>query len=358
MGLISLGIRHFRNLSAVDLEPSGGINVISGPNASGKTSLLEAIYFLGRARSFRTSRFDRLVESGAEQLQVFGRLEADTAPLALGIERSRRETQIRIGGRSVSAVSALAAVLPLQLVHPNSHRLLEEGPQYRRRFLDWGVFHVEPAFFPAWQRYQRALRQRNAALRSDQSFTYASAWDQELVDAATAIDAVRRRYVKRLGPRVAVFTERLAAIEHVTLAYRSGWPEAVELAAALQESRHRDREAGHTTVGPHRADLQVNVGGVRAAGRVSRGQQKLLVGALLLAQAALFHESTGKTSLILVDDLAAELDAGNRRRFMDLLTALPAQSFVTAIDPESLLADYSGSARVFHVEHGRLQEMV
>lgn len=358
MGLISVGIRHFRNLSAVDFEPSPEVNVVFGRNASGKTSLLEAVYFLGRARSFRTHRVDRLVQNGADQLQVFGRLSAEAGTVPLGVERSRQETRIRIGGQAVSAVSALAAALPVQLVHPNSHRLLEEGPQYRRRFLDWGVFHVEPAFFPAWQRYQRALRQRNAALRKDQPSRSVSAWNQELVEAAAVIDSARRRYVERLGPQMAAFTERLAEIEGVALKYRGGWPEAVQFGVALEEAARRDRDARHTTVGPHRADVRVNVGDVAAAGRVSRGQQKLLVAALLLAQAMLFNESTGQRSLILVDDLAAELDADHRRRFMGLLKGLPAQSFVTAIDVESLSADDIGPARVFHVEHGQLREMV
>lgn len=165
MSLRRLEVRDFRCIAATDLEFDGRCNLISGANATGKTSLLEAIFFLGRGRSFRTARNETLIRKGAEELLLTGRFEAGESIRPVGVRYSREGFEARAGGNRIGSLAELASILPVQAIDPEVHRLVEDGPQERRRYLDWGVFHVEPRFVEQWRRYQRALKQRNAALR-------------------------------------------------------------------------------------------------------------------------------------------------------------------------------------------------
>ncbi len=353
LGLQRLHIQNLRNLASVDISPAPGVNLIFGANASGKTSLLEAIYVLSRGRSFRTRRFERLVRHGETRYTVFGRIADQGRTRAAAIERSKDSLRVRVDGQDLDSLAPLAALLPVQILHPNSHKLLEEGPHFRRQYLDWGVFHVEHGFYDYWQRYQRALRQRNAALRTG---TPAESWEPELVQAGTAIDDLRRRYLEQLAPLVSEVADLLLDFPPLRLEYLQGWSRERTLADAISQSRGQDRERGFTFAGPHRADLRVTVDGVNAAETASRGQQKLLVSALVCAQCVLFQTRSGRHPILLVDDLAAELDRERRERFVAQLQSLSAQVFVTAIEPEALtfLDRYKG----FHVEHGAVREVL
>jgi len=339
----------------VDIAPSPDLNLILGSNGAGKTSVLEALYLLGRGRSFRTARIERVVGSDGSTLTVIGRVEDRGQTVPVGIERGRNVLRIRIGGRDATGMAELAQTFPVQLIQPNSHKLLEEGPRYRRQFLDWGVFHVEPVFYPAWQRFQRALRQRNAALRARQD---ERPWDPELLAAADALDSARRTYLEELLPLVTAYVDRILGLDGVTLRYAPGWPQDMSLSDALHNHRQRDRDQGFTVYGPHRADLRVQINGAPVQERVSRGQQKMLVAAMVLAQATVFNAKTGRQGALLVDDVAAELDATHRGRLLGLLCELPMQLFVTAIEEAGLLDEFSRPAKVFHVERGEVREVV
>src|SRR5512145_3033326 len=187
MSLRHLDVRDFRCIASAELDFDDRCNLISGPNASGKTSLLEAIFFLGRGRSFRTPRTETLIRKGAEELLVAGKLAAGGRAPPLGVRYSRDGFEARAGGARIGSLAELAVTMPVQAIDPEVHRLVEEGPQERRRYLDWGVFHVEPRFVEQWRRYQRALKQRNAALRSDQPEAVVRAWDPELIDSGQII---------------------------------------------------------------------------------------------------------------------------------------------------------------------------
>jgi DNA replication and repair protein RecF len=356
MILRRLKLSNVRNLRAVEIEPCGSLNVLYGANASGKTSLLEAIHILGRARSFRGGRIEGAVGHGAGRLTVFGELEGEQGRMAVGVERGP-ELRVRVGGRDVATVGELAACLPLLVINPDSHRLLEEGPRYRRQFLDWGVFHVEQGFFATWARFQRALRQRNAALRSSAPAT-AAAWDAELTASAEQIDAWRAQYLGRLQPLLPAYVTPLSGLEALQLDYLRGWPAGEPYAEALRRSATRDAGLGYTHYGPHRADVVIRVGEVPAQEWVSRGQQKALVTALRLAQAALLREWRGERCLLLVDDLAAELDPTNRERLLRLLQGLGGQVFLTAIERGAVAAEWWAPRKLFHVEHGQVREVV
>src|SRR5579883_2937554 len=307
MALRRLQVTDFRCLQRVEIELDPAYTLISGPNASGKTSVLEAAYLLGRGRSFRTRRLEPLIRAGAAQLQVFGEALIGERRLPLGVETAEGRLRARIGGERAPSLAALAAAFPVQIIDPEVHRLIEEGPAWRRRFLDWGVFHVEPPFIGDWQRFHQALKQRNAALRAAAPATVVAAWDGELVRTGEAVSAARARYVERLEATAAGLARRLLGQE-LRLSYRSGWLSTLSLSEALVRSAEADLEAGTTRAGPHRADLVLQLAGQAVRDRVSRGQQKLLAATLLLAQIELFPRESNIRPTLLLDDPAAELD--------------------------------------------------
>jgi len=351
MPLTWLQVEQFRCLERVEVDLDPGFNLFVGANASGKTSLLEALFFLGRGRSFRTRRLDHLIRQGQKAFLVVGRAEEAGRQATLGIRGSREGTEIRVAGRAAQSAAELAEHFPPQVIDPEIHKLLEEGPGRRRRFLDWGVFHVEHAFLPTWQRYHKALRQRNAALKQELPDVSVTVWDTEIAEAGEQLGRQRREYLDRLREPLSRMGQQLLGAD-ATLVYHQGWPEELGLAASLERDLDRDRRYKATQHGPHRADIIVRVGGHAARDRVSRGQQKLLAAGLTLAQLELQEAERPGRSALLLDDPAAELDAANLERLLACVRALPVQLLVT-----SLRADVAGlpaGGRMFHVEQGRV----
>lgn len=355
MKLAQLWIENFRNLSSVELQPASGVNVIFGSNAAGKTSLLEAIHFLARVRSFRTTRPQQLIRQGSEALTVRAALEeAEGRRTTVAVRRSSDRTDVRIDGQEVRSLSELAWHIPLQVVNSESQRLLLDGPQVRRSFIDWGVFHVEHAYYDHWRRYDRALRQRNRALRAGDE-RLARSWEPELDHQATAVTELRSAFVSSVVARARPMLELWLPAEELSFEYRRGWAAGRTLMESFESGRGREREAGYTMYGPHRADLVVRANAMDAQHRLSRGQQKLLVMALLLGSAEALHAERG--ALLLLDDLPAELDEARRRDVLDLLVSSGAQTFVTATHRDAVPIARA-SAKWFHVEHGSYHEVV
>ncbi|HRF62247.1 MAG TPA: DNA replication/repair protein RecF [Candidatus Competibacter sp.] len=362
MRVVSLDIVGFRNLRQVSLACAPSLNLLIGPNASGKTSLLEALYFLGRGRSFRTRQPRELIETDAPAFRVVAAM-ADGAGrrVPVGIERSPRELTARVDGAPTRSLAELARQVPVLLLNPDSHRLLEDGPQLRRRFMDWGLFHTEPGFLDAWRRYSVALRHRNAALRTGGTDRLVDAWDGELAAVAAIIDRLRQSFCKALENALEPLAAATLGEVSVRVDYRRGWPlepPERDFATWLHTGRAGDRQQAHTRLGPHRADFSVRVAGRPSVENLSRGQQKLLVIALVLAQAELYRLRLGDACILLIDDLPAELDAGNRARVIRALAALDSQLFVTAIEPGLLEDTAWPQARAFRLASGEVSELI
>ncbi len=355
MALENLKIQGFRCLTNVELELDPARNLISGPNASGKTSLLEAVFFLSRARSFRTAYLEQLVQDGAGECVVAGRIRDVSRETSLGVRCSRSKTEARIAGEPVKSLADLAQALPVQVIDPDIHKLLEEGPARRRRFLDWGVFHVEPGFLEIWRRYQKALRQRNAALRQGGDRKATKPWEIELIEAGNLIQDARARQIKALRPAVGGCAEELLDAS-VELELRAGWGRDCSFQEALEKSWTRDRQYQATQVGPHRADLTVRFLGKGAKNRVSRGQQKMLASALLLGQLDVLKNALATDRILLVDDPAAELDMAYLERLMTAIQKRDLQLLITALEPE--ITGLSGDFARFHVEQGKVSKVV
>jgi len=333
---VSLGrlqVTDFRCLQSAELDLDPHFTLISGANASGKTSVLEAIYVLGRGRSFRTRRLEHLIRHGAERFVVFGEVGTVNRRVPMGVQGSRAGIRAQIDGDKPSSLAELALQLPVQIIDPEVHHLIEEGPSRRRRFLDWGVFHVEQSFVGHWQRYQQVLMQRNAALKARQPRGIVSVWDSDLVRSGELLTAARSRYVAALSPHAELIGRNLLDME-LSLGYRSGWPKDQTMAEALHQGWNHDQEAGATQIGPHRAELGIRLDGIPVKDRISRGQQKLLAAALLIAQIKLFPEGSPVQPSLLLDDPAAELDDERLGGLIREVSSQAVQLIVTTLHGE------------------------
>ncbi|NLY59548.1 MAG: DNA replication/repair protein RecF [Gammaproteobacteria bacterium] len=360
MPLKRVTVTGVRNLQPVTLHPSPRINLIYGANGSGKSSFLEAIHLLGLARSFRSTRLQPVIQHGEQQCTVFGEVQQPSGLTnSIGITRSKQaDYQIRIDGQTVRSIAQLAETLPLQLINPESFRLLEGAPKQRRQYLDWGVFHVEHQFLPAWQRLQKSLKQRNSLLRRGRiQRSMLVPWETELVSAAERIDDFRRDYLQRLKPVFEEILARLVPLDDLTLSYYRGWDKEKPLAQVLDEQFDRDSQLGYTQAGAQRADLRLRCNGMNAVDILSRGQQKLVVCALKIAQGYLLKEyGVQQDCVYLVDDLPSELDAQHRKALCALLEDLECQIFITSVEAEQLRDCWKNDTplSMFHVEHGHI----
>jgi DNA replication and repair protein RecF len=361
MVVCSLEVDNFRNFKHFDLQCAPRLNLVSGENASGKTSFIEALYFLGRARSFRTRRVQELIHREHNAFRIVATVDTlDGRRIPVGIQRSNGEFSARIDGVPVHSLAQLALQVPTLLLNPNSHRLLEDGPRQRRRFMDWGLFHGDPAFLSAWKRYGGALRNRNAALRTHATDRMMNAWDEEWISAAETLDQLRKGFCEALKAALKPLTKETLGEVALTLEYRSGWPQARKqsLAQIIRRQREQDRRYGYTSLGPHRADFYIELADRPVSEYLSRGQQKLLVIALVLAQAQLYRNRHTNPCLLLIDDLPAELDYNHRTRVMNCLAGVEAQLFVTTIEPGTLDTTAWEDARIFRIEQGNLIRVV
>ena len=341
----------FRCLKKVDLEFDSSYNLVVGKNASGKTSLLEALAYLGRGKSFRGAPATTLVMHGETDFVLFGQVEHDGRRQSVGVRNGRGGLEIRVDGDSEGGLAKLAEALPLQVIDPEVHNLVAGGPEQRRRFLDWLVFHVEHEFLDVWRRFRRVLRQRNSLLKGGAGAAELESWDQEFVAVGVRIDEIRRTVLEFALP---VLEESASALldEAVTLEYSPGWKAGVELADALKSGLARDVQLGSTQSGPHRAEVKIVTNERQAKRLVSRGQQKLLASALILGGSDVVQTALERPLVLLMDDPAAELDDDSLARIMSGAAGLGAQLIVTSLDAAAI--PFPSAPRMFHVEHGEI----
>ena len=354
MPLETLKIDHLRNITQTQLRFSPGMNLIAGPNASGKTSLLEAIALLTQGRSFRTPRIDQLIQHQSRGFTIVGTILTGQSHHTLGLARENKKTQVRLDGTSLNRSTDLIDLQPLHVITPESHELLDQGPKMRRQYLDWGVFHVKHGYLACWQRYYRVLRQRNQVLRAGGDTQTIQAWDGPLVLEANQLHSYRTTYLQELSPALINFGQQLLEMQ-IEFTYRPGWSmDSSSFAAQLKSDLPQDKERGFTQSGPHRADILVRADGMVVNQVFSRGQQKLLICAMYLAQVA----NSPKAGILLIDDLPAELDPIRRTRLMAAAASTQAQLFVTATEADLIPTNGWDQKKVFHVERGDFCEVV
>lgn len=360
MPISTLNITHFRNITSAQLSPClEGLNVICGENGDGKTSLLEAIYYLGIGRSFRSSSTTRLVQQTQDKFSLYTQIINEAAvTVPLGMEREANgSVRMRMAEQDMTNMAEIAALLPLRLINSQSHHLFESGPVYRRKYLDWGLFYCADDFLSCWRLYERTLKQRNSALRDRLPKNELSVWTDELVKHGTMLDQLRREHVANLTPFIEEIAQELLGFSDIKIAYQSGWQENQDYARVLSDHYLEEYSLGYTAYGPHRADLEITKNGVLVKHFLSRGQQKLLICAMILAQGLMLARHRNTSLIYLVDDLPSELDRLSRQKLVNLLAKQKTQIFITAIESEAvcdLIDQCSVPIKVFHVKHGSI----
>lgn len=363
MFLDKVQITHFRNIQSAHIEPAKHINFILGENGSGKSSLLEALHFLGFGRSFRTSKYRSVIQDGQSQFVIFCQAQDQQAEsYKIGLSRSLHEDIVcNINGQRSKRLADLVSILPVQIFTPQSSDLLLGSPSARRRFVDWGLFHVEPNFLPLYSAYNKVLKQRNALLkklpnqRTDS--TDLKYWTEQVSIYGERLNASRIAYIESFVNAYRGIVHKFLPEFGLEISYNKGWDNELSLTESLSKRREMDMRYGSTTVGPHKADFIIKLDKVNAVERLSRGQLRMLVAALQLAQTQHLYQVTGKSGIFLLDDIGAELDQEKRELFIDALVATETQIFITAIEESHLpfLAKYN-ERKMFHVKHGQVTE--
>jgi DNA replication and repair protein RecF len=359
MHVEQLRIQNLRCLSSVAIALDPGINVFVGNNGAGKTSVLESIFLLSHARSFRVGSRDALLRLGSSQMSIFAELRrADGVMARIGLGREAGRWQGRLNGAQVSLAN-LVQECAVVCFDPGSHALISGAAEERRRFLDWGVFHVEHGFLSTLHRYQRALKQRNSLLRSASVADDAlfEPWEVELSESGHQIDQHRGNYLRLLADSLVGHTGRLLPeLGPFEFRYRRGWSEERQLRELLRETRARDVARGYTSVGAHRADWSLGFAAAPQREHFSRGQEKLVATACLLSQATLYQQTAGEWPVVCLDDLASELDVAHQSAVIDELVSAGAQILVTGTEvPEGLR---NKPTRTFHVEQGQVAALL
>lgn len=352
-----LQVRDFRRFHQQQVIPAPGFNLIVGDNGSGKSSLLEAMHLMAHGRSFRGRVRDGLIRTGEPALEVFVEWQQAAVEHRAGLRHTGANWEARLDGANVGHLGELCAALAVVTFEPGSHILINGSSEARRRYLDWGLFHVEQDFLPQWRRYARALKQRNTLLRAHRADSQLDAWEHELASAGERLSGYRNAYVARLQPHMdRIVADLFPAAGEVVLNLQPGWKQhELSLTDALLVSRERDLSQGHTTIGPHRGDLQIEFSCFPGRDSLSRGQAKLAALSLLLAQASQLAEHDGAWPILQLDDLASELDRHHQQRVLQYVHGCGAQVFVTGTESPPGLIDLGSDVTTFHVEHGRLR---
>ncbi|QJR80981.1 DNA replication/repair protein RecF [Alteromonas pelagimontana] len=360
MKLDQVQLTNFRNISNATLLPSQQLTVITGKNGSGKSSLLEALFYLGFGRSFRTSKHLSVIRHESSSFSVFARCTDEAGKTSsVGLERSLTNSfNCSINGEHSQRLADLVSLIPVQLFTPQSTDLILGSPSERRKFCDWGLFHVEQSFHLLFQHYSKLLKQRNAVLKQNELRAPENQfWEQQLAVTGERLSSQREAYIEALTPIFNRISKEFLPEFSLEISYYRGWDKELPLNEVFHKKYEYDHKIGHTSSGPHKADLRFKVNHTSAQEILSRGQLRMAVAALQLSQTALFTQQSSRKSIFLLDDVGAELDLEKRERFIDGLLKMDTQIFITAIEKQQLeFIDKYNDKKMFHVEHGHVAE--
>ncbi|RIY31857.1 DNA replication/repair protein RecF [Psittacicella melopsittaci] len=346
MYIKKLSLNNFRNIKSLSIAPGKHLNFITGHNGSGKTSILEAIFVLSNLKSFKVNSLNSIMQNDQEPTTIYAKVEDEFENLNdLGLKITSKQKELYLNGEvAKKGIASLAELLAIQVISPDVLQLLTEGPEFRRRFLYWGVYYTYPSFIKDWRKFNEAHKSKNALLKQAQAYeqnnrpipeellNQCKVWGKVLAQAAKTIDALNREYMENLLPELnAVLQDFLPELK-IEIKYYSGWPQDVDLEEYYQQNLQHEIEAGRVSSGLHRADLRIKCFGENVSNTLSRGQLKLLACAMKIAQGDLLRKQRQNKCIYLVDDLAAELDEGKQLIFASKLIKDNNQIFMTYID--------------------------
>lgn len=359
MSITYLNTYQFRNLvdSKISLHPE--FNFILGDNGSGKSSLLESIYYLSHGKSFRTTNVSNLVCNTAQRFVLNASTSQDHV---LGIEYSLSgEKRIKIDGERQTKLSELARNLAVQVVTPESFKLFIGGPRERRKFIDLGLFHVKHSFPELWRQFNKTLKQRNACLKQRVGKEQLNYWTEVFCQLSESIAQLRADYIEELSNEV---TRWLAILlpeinDSIKLQYLQGWHSKKDLFEVLTQNQEKEVDKGYSLYGAHKFDVRFQFNTMSLEQRLSRGQQKLFLLALTFAQTKLIEKVKRVKPILLIDDIGAELDISSRTAMSEANQLLNCQSIITAIDQSAVepLVPKNKNYKMFHVKHGNISLM-
>ena len=360
MQIQSLSIKHIRNLQPSRLHFSNQLNIFFGDNAAGKSSLLEALYILGNGRSFRTAKHSKVINDDQESYIIFSEIQS-SGHRKLGLQRQKNgDIKVKLDGEPLYKLSNLATVFPVQVLAPEQYELLSKGPSARRKLLDWGVFHVEHSFLSLWQRCNKLLLQRNQLLKTSRSYSEIEIWDKQLIPLSELITNKREEYCNALNPLYQNIAKEFLPELPTHILFHPGWTANKSLTELLPQQYDKDKKLGFTQSSIQKADLKIYSGKRLAAEYLSRGQQKLVITALKLAQLTLMQQQGKDYPIFLLDDIGAELDSRHQEKLFNFLAEQPEQQqiFITCVhlDPLKALIKRYNKASMFHVEHGHITQ--
>lgn len=358
MSLTRLTISNLRLYQQQEISPDPNLNVVYGNNASGKTSLLEAIHVLSTGRSFRGTQITPLIRHGSEYMDLTGEVidSTHTYRTRLSIRADEHGRQLSVDNQKRAKISEFAKHLPVLVISPDSHFQFHQKSRARRAVMDWSLFHVEPAFGGLWVRYQRAVQQRNSALKDPKQRKIQFSWDPEIAELGEKIQRYRETELLEISRGFSEIASQLLNDQSkFELRLKFGWDRDRGLAECLSEDRNRDQDRGITHSGPHKNDIELLASGIPAEDEASHGQNKLMLIALRLAQIYRLFRSADKRCCLLIDDLPAELDHERRQLLSGFLSSMPVQVFVTTTDMEAISTKSWSSHTLFHVKQGTIE---
>lgn len=353
-----LKAKAIRNLGEFHIEPGPKLNYFYGPNASGKTSVLETIYLLSRVKSFRSKRIHDVISRGEKVLSVFAKGIQQEKTFTVGVEKGKGITKLKFNGEMVQTASEQAKKLPIYVLTPDHHTIFTGTPKERRHWLDWSLFHVEQNYLTIWKNYHRALRHRNTLLKSEKivNTNEMSGWEKTMSEEAKKIDEMRQSYITDLCRLMNSNHINIVLSGQANIQYEKNSLDK-ELFEQLIENRKMDIKRGFTSIGPHRSDIKFSFEDFNVAKHLSRGQTKLYGAALVSAQIEILR-SENISAIVLVDDIDAELDDESSKKMLNLLFANNVQTFVSSLSMQDWIPGNENTRSMFHVKHGKIKKVV
>jgi len=358
MHISSLRVINVRLFESLQLELGPSFNVFLGKNGAGKTSVLEAIDVLSRGKSFRSSNISEIIKQNESSLAISSEMaSADNSETSLSFIKKKSISELKINGVAASKWSEITHHIPVISIHPESYLVITGSPSERRKYMDWGLFHVEPTFKNSWSSYMRALKQRNVCLRN-KSIKEVKQWHSVLIEYGLIIHNARLDYIQAITPLIQTYTQKLNLNTKVEIEYKRGWSDDYELIDLLERELMDDELPLSTGVGPHRANISLKWDGKKFAATSSRGQQKVLAIAMYLAQSQYMADNFSKKGVYLIDELPAELDENTCHKVLSLLSDLNSQVLITSVSDHYLRGNVPEITKWFHVEHGQATPML
>ncbi len=359
MWIEQLNVKNCRSIEDCLLNLSPHFNFIIGENASGKTSLLESLSILSSGRSFRTSHITDVITHTKTSVLISAKIHEDDDSFSqIGIEKTAKKTKIRINKQDIYSQAELSLHCPITVIHPDSINIITGSPFIRRSYVDWLAFYLYPDFYKKWKSYRHILKQRNLCLKNNKHRYGLDEWTEKLIELQPIIHQYREKAIDTISPVLIEITEELLGSTDVDLILKSGFPSELVLTkenlhSFYLEKKDYDIKLQRTTAGVHRADFKIKLNGKLASESASRGQLKILAISLLLAQSSAIHSSRSVNGILLIDDLAAELDNKNKEKLLAYISKLQRQIIITSTKEMEI---DSLEGKMFHVKHGEIKE--